>query len=109
EHLNSLSNDMPNLPLSRSWPEIRQALEHARECEDGSVNVQSAAVLEAAITELWNRIQAQPDSYVLTPDEFALFNYFLTTRYRGSTVAQRAVARFWNNYRRTTNCDGVAN
>ncbi|CAG8096482.1 unnamed protein product [Penicillium nalgiovense] len=100
---------MPNLPLSRSWSEIRQALEHARECEDGFVNVQSAAVLEAAITELWNRIQAQPDSYVLTPDEFALFNYFLTTRYRGSTVARRAVARFWNNYRRTTNCDGVAN
>ncbi|CAG8885745.1 unnamed protein product [Penicillium egyptiacum] len=99
---------MPNLPLSRSWTEIRQALEHARECEDGPVNAQSAAVLEAAITELWNRIQAQPDSYVLTPDEFALFNYFLTTRYRGSTVAQRAVARFWNNYQ-GTNCDGVAN
>ncbi|CAP92851.1 hypothetical protein E8E15_001716 [Penicillium rubens] len=100
---------MPNLPLSRSWPEIRQALEHARECEDGPVNAQSAAVLEAAITELWNRIQAQPESYVLTPDEFALFNYFLATRYRGSTVAQRAVARFWNSYQKTTNCDGVSN
>ncbi|KAJ5186007.1 hypothetical protein N7491_006122 [Penicillium cf. griseofulvum] len=99
---------MPNLPLSKSWPEIRQALDHARECEDGPMNAQSATVLEAAITELWNRIQAQPDSYVLTRDEFALFNYFLATRYRGSPVAQRAVARFWDNYKAVTNCD-VAN
>ncbi|CAI7580448.1 unnamed protein product [Penicillium viridicatum] len=91
---------MPNLPLSRSWPEIRQALAHARECEQGPVNAQSAAVLEAAITELWNRIQAQPDSYVLTHDD---------TRYSGSPVAQRAVARFWNNYQGATNCGGVAN
>ncbi|KXG51662.1 uncharacterized protein PGRI_090550 [Penicillium griseofulvum] len=98
---------MPNLPLSRNWPEIRQALDHARECE-GPMNAQSATVLEAAITELWNRIQAQPDSYVLTRDEFALFNYFLATRYRGSPVAQRAVARFWDNYKAATNCD-VAN
>jgi hypothetical protein len=100
---------MSNPPLSRSWADIRRALEHARECEDGSADAQTAAVLEAAITELWNRIQAQPDTYVLSPDEFSLFNYFLATRYRGSPVAQRAVARFWNNYQQTTNCDGVAN
>jgi hypothetical protein len=99
---------MSNPPLSRSWAEIRQALEHARECEDGPVNAQSVAVLEDAITELWDRIQAQPDTYVLSPDEFSLFNYFLTTRYRGSPVAQQAVARFWNNYQQTTNDDGVA-
>ncbi|KAJ5129214.1 uncharacterized protein N7515_005253 [Penicillium bovifimosum] len=98
---------MPNPPLSRSWAEIRLALEHARDGEDGPGNTESAAVLEAAITELWNRIQAQPDNYVLSPDEFALFNYFLASRYRGSPVAQSAVARFWNNYQATTNCDGV--
>ncbi|KAJ5353255.1 hypothetical protein N7541_004079 [Penicillium brevicompactum] len=99
---------MPNPPLSKSWPEIRQALEHARECEDGPVDASTATVLDATITELWNRIQSQPDTYVLSPDEFALFNYFLTTRYRGSPVAQRAVARFWDNYQQTSNCD-VAN
>lgn len=84
---------------------VRQALERARTCEDGSVDAPTTAVLEAAISELWNRLQAEPNSYVLNPDEFALFNYFLE-RYRGSTVAQRAVARFWNNYHVSSNADG---
>ncbi|KAJ5086304.1 hypothetical protein NUU61_007611 [Penicillium alfredii] len=75
---------------------VRQALERARNCEDGSVDSHTTAVLETAITELWTRIQAQPDSYVLSRDEFALFNYFLG-RFRGSPIAQRAVARYWNN------------
>lgn len=69
------------------------------------MDAQTTAVLEAAIAELWRRIQAEPDSYVLSPDEFALFNYFLE-RYRGSSVAQRAVARFWNNYHGSVNTDG---
>lgn len=88
--------------MSKDLAGIRQALERARNCEDGSVDPQTIAVLEAAIAELWTRIQADPDSYVLSRDEFALFNYFLE-RYRGSTVAQRAVARFWNNYHGSPN------
>lgn len=100
----------PSLPLltpsstamSKDLAGIRQALERARNCEDGTVDPQTTAVLEAAITELWTRIQADPDSYVLSRDEFALFNYFLE-RYRGSAVAQRAVARFWNNYHGSPN------
>ncbi|KAJ5808923.1 hypothetical protein N7474_010192 [Penicillium riverlandense] len=86
---------------STNQTRIRQALERARNSEDGPVDPQTAAVLESAINELWRRIQAQPDSYVLTRDEFALFNYFLD-RFRGQPVAQRAVARFWDNYQRTT-------
>lgn len=83
---------------SRDPAAVRQALDRARNCEDSPVDLSTSALLEAAIAELWNRLQAEPDSYVLDPDEFALFNYFLE-RYRGSNVAQRAVARFWNNYR----------
>lgn len=90
---------------SKDQAAIRQALERARNCEDGSVDAQTTTLLEAAIAELWHRIQAEPDSYVLSPDEFALFNYFLE-RYRGSAVAQRAVARFWNNYHGSANPDG---
>jgi hypothetical protein len=85
------------LAMSKDPTAIRQALERARNCEDGSVDAQTTALLEAAITELWTRIQRDPDTYVLTRDEFALFNYFLE-RYRGSIVAQQAVARFWNSY-----------
>jgi hypothetical protein len=90
--------------MSKDPTAIRQALERARNCEDGTVDAQTTALLEAAITELWTRIQRDPDTYVLTRDEFALFNYFLE-RYRGSTVAQRAVARFWDNYHGSPNAD----
>lgn len=90
---------------SKDQSSIRQALERARNCDDGTVDAQTTTVLEAAIAELWLRIQAEPDSYVLSSDEFALFNYFLK-RYRGSSVAQRAVARFWNNYHGSANTDG---
>ncbi|KAJ5489587.1 hypothetical protein N7539_004477 [Penicillium diatomitis] len=88
--------------MSKDLSSVRQALDHARNCEDGAVDQQTTLVLENAITDLWTRIQADPDHYVLTPDEFALFNYFME-RYRGSTVAKRAVERFWNNYRGGTN------
>ncbi|KAJ5160630.1 uncharacterized protein N7482_007634 [Penicillium canariense] len=91
--------------MSKDQAGIRRALEQARNCEDGAVDPQTTAILEAAITELWTRIQADPDNYVLSRDEFALFNYFLE-RYRGSTVAQRAVARFWNNYQGSPNTGG---
>ena len=79
---------------------VRQALEHARNCEDGHVDSQTSAILEAAIGELWRKIQTQPDTYVLDRDEFALFNFF-RDRFRGSSIAQMAVQRFWNNYQET--------
>lgn len=82
------------MPSSSSDPEtILRALECARNCESGSVDAQATAILEAAITELWDRISAAPETYVPSPDEFALFNYFLE-RYRGFAVAQGAVRRF---------------
>ena len=88
--------------MSKDLASVRQALDQARNCEDGAVDQQTTSILEHAITDLWTRIQADPENYVLSRDEFALFNYFLE-RYRGSTVAQRAVERFWNNYRGTPN------
>ncbi|BDD55013.1 hypothetical protein MAP00_000570 [Monascus purpureus] len=84
---------------------VRQALERARTSDDGHVDPQTNAILESAIRDLWRRIQRQPDSYVLSRDEFALFNYF-RERFRGSPVAQRAVERFWNSHRGdSTNMD----
>ncbi|KAJ6004083.1 hypothetical protein N7499_000147 [Penicillium canescens] len=84
---------MSNPPLSRSWVEIRQALEHARDCRD---DPPTRALLNTVMAELWARMQAQPDSYLLSSDEFALFNLY-RDEYTGP-VAQAAVARFWNNY-----------
>ena len=55
------------------------------------------AMLENELNNLWQRIQAQPDTYVMTKEEFALFNY--SRHHRGeSNVAQNAIIRFWNQY-----------
>lgn len=75
---------------------VRRALEEARTSEDGHISPQTSAILETAIGELWTKIQRHPE-YILSRDEFALFNYF-RDRFRGSSIAQRAVERFWNNY-----------
>lgn len=86
------------MPSSADDLRVRQALDRARTSEDGHIDSRTSDILEDAIAELWRRVQMQPDSYVLDRDEFALFNYF-RERFRGSTVAQRAVERFWNSYR----------
>ncbi|KAL5694015.1 hypothetical protein EMGR_003817 [Emarellia grisea] len=96
----------PATPADRF--KIRQALERARNCEPDAVDRNTSAILETAITNLWQRIQDAPDSYVLNGDEFALFNYF-RVRYRDNRTAQLAVERFWNNYRgNSANSDGVS-
>lgn len=74
-----------------------KALEIAKNCEDGSVPPSVAAVLDRAISELWQRIQAQPMTYVMNKEEFVVFNYY-RSRFASSPTAQHAVARFWNNF-----------
>ncbi|EER28191.1 hypothetical protein D8B26_006867 [Coccidioides posadasii str. Silveira] len=85
----------PNIPNREA---VRRALESARNSEDGQIDPRVSAILETAIGELWRKLQSQPDTYVLSRDEFALFNYF-RDRFRDSPIAQRAVERFWNNFR----------
>ncbi|KAL8728976.1 MAG: hypothetical protein Q9166_005071 [cf. Caloplaca sp. 2 TL-2023] len=84
-----------------------KALEIARSSEDGSVPPSVAAVLEKAIGELWQRIQAQPTTYVMNKEEFVVFNYY-RSRFANVPAAQQAVARFWNNFQgSSTEVDGV--
>lgn len=88
---------MANSTSPATRPNVLQSLERARNCEESD---EDRNILEDAVTELWERVQSQPDTYVFTPDEFALFNYFIA-RFQGS-VARGAVARFWDNYRGNT-------
>ncbi|KAL8631813.1 hypothetical protein Q9189_002512 [Teloschistes chrysophthalmus] len=74
-----------------------KALEIAKNCEDGSVPPTVTAVLEKAIGELWQRIQYQPMTYVMSKEEFVVFNYY-RSRFSNVPMAQQAVARFWNNF-----------
>ncbi|KAI9712545.1 MAG: hypothetical protein M1812_006854 [Candelaria pacifica] len=88
---------------------VPRALEIARNSEDAGVDPTVTAILERAISEIWQRLIAHPESYVLSKEEFAVFNYF-RNRFHGSEIAQRAVERFWNNFQgETLEIDGYQN
>ncbi|KAK2735967.1 hypothetical protein FQN57_001040 [Myotisia sp. PD_48] len=89
---------MANIPNSTNTETVQRALETARNSEGDEIDTTVSAILEAAINELWRKIGLQPNSYILTRQEFSLFNYF-RDRFRNSLVAQQAVERFWNNFR----------
>ncbi|KAF2490871.1 hypothetical protein BU16DRAFT_469797 [Lophium mytilinum] len=75
---------------------VQRALDIARNSE-GGVDPVISSFLEKAILDLWARLHAQPNTYILSKDEFALFNYF-RARFQSSDIAQRAVKRFWDHY-----------
>lgn len=75
---------------------VPQALEIARDSEEGARDPTVVNVLEAALTAIWSKIEAQPTTYVMTRDEFAVFNYF-QHRFVGHQVAVAARKRYWDN------------
>ncbi|THW25689.1 hypothetical protein D6D23_04108 [Aureobasidium pullulans] len=76
--------------------DIQRALDIARNTE-GDLDHSVAKYLEEQLAGVWNRLESRPDSYVLSKDEFAIFNFFIG-RYQESTVAEKAIARFWSSY-----------
>ena len=78
---------------------VAKALEVAKEHQNGNLPPAVDQVLERSITDIWRRIQAQPSTYVMKKEEFAVFTYYYRSRYEGNAVAQQAVARFWSNFK----------
>lgn len=76
---------------------VSRALDIARNREDGVSNPAVNEVLESAIAGIWQRINAQPNAYVMSKEEFAVFNYY-RNRFDGMALAQQAVGRFWNHH-----------
>lgn len=77
-------------------PVVTQALEIARESPDGAADPTISNILEGALGQLWARVQAAPDAYVMSRDEFSLFNFY-QHRFAGDQVAIAARKRFWDN------------
>jgi hypothetical protein len=75
---------------------VIQALEIARDSEEGAQDPTVVSVLESAMTAIWSKIEAQPDSYVMTRSEFAVLNYF-QRRFDGNGLASAAKKRYWDN------------
>lgn len=76
---------------------VARAVEIIRNNEDGQIPPSVSAVLERALAEIWQRIQAQPSTYTMTRDEFTIFNRY-RARFSNSRVAAQAVARFWTHF-----------
>lgn len=77
---------------------VAQALEIARESPDGASDPTVSKILEHALNNIWGKVQAQPNSYVMTRDEFAVFNFF-QHRFMGDKDAVSARRRYWDNSR----------
>lgn len=76
--------------------DVTQALNVARDDHEGPLNPEITDLLDAALEQLWRRVLAQPDSYVMTRDEYALFNYF-QSRFVDNKLAIGARQRFWDS------------
>ncbi|KAG8631353.1 hypothetical protein KVT40_000493 [Elsinoe batatas] len=83
---------------------IQLALEIARN-SDADVDPTVWRFLEDQVTDLWSRIRTHPGSYVMTKDEFALFNYFIY-RFKSSDLTEKAIARFWQHHHRHDSASG---
>lgn len=75
---------------------VAEALELARDSPEGARDPTVVSILDAAITEIWSKIQQKPTSYVMTRDEFAVFNYF-QDRFHGNEIAVSAKGRYWDS------------
>ncbi|MCJ1485979.1 hypothetical protein MMC06_006155 [Schaereria dolodes] len=84
-------------PAAPSQLTVPRALEIARNTDSNDIHPAVQSILQRAIGEIWRRIQAQPNSYIMSKDEFAVFNYY-RGNFSQSDVAQRAVGRFWNHF-----------
>jgi hypothetical protein len=76
---------------------LSQAVNIAQNSE-GGVDQRLAQHLEKKLAEVYARLQSQPSSYILPPDEFALVNYY-RSRFGDSDLIKSATKRFWDNHR----------
>ncbi len=95
---------MSDPPRPRMGPQasnqltVANALEIAKENQNGQIPPAVTQMLERNIGDIWRRIQAQPSTYVMRREEFAVFSYY-RSRFEDNAVAQQAVARFWNHFK----------
>ncbi|KAK4076876.1 hypothetical protein Purlil1_12531 [Purpureocillium lilacinum] len=78
--------------------EVAQALDIARESPDSASDPMVSQILEHALSHIWDKVKARPDSHIMTREEFAVFNYF-QHRFVGDEDAVTARKRYWNNLR----------
>ncbi|KAL7940566.1 hypothetical protein V8C42DRAFT_356154 [Trichoderma barbatum] len=63
--------------------------------QDGASDPTISRILDSALSHIWDKVQAQPDLYIVTRDEFAVFNFF-QHRFIGDRMAITARKRYWH-------------
>lgn len=71
---------------------------HVAQNSEGGVEQRLAQFLERRLADVWSKLNAQPTSYILPPDEFALLNYY-RTRFGDNEIVRNATKRFWDNHK----------
>lgn len=71
---------------------------HIAQNSEGGVDQNLSRFLERKLADVWVKIHAQPASYILPSDEFALLNYY-RARFGDNVVVQSATKRFWDNHK----------
>ncbi|KAI1085207.1 hypothetical protein F5B20DRAFT_521365 [Whalleya microplaca] len=75
--------------------DVIYALDIARDSPEGAESPVVMKLLNAALDEIWLKVMRQPN-YVMTRDEFAVFNYF-QHRFVNNKLAIAARRRYWDN------------
>jgi hypothetical protein len=77
---------------------IRQYLQMVQDSPDGNVPRRVSDALRREIDDLWRRIMVSPDTYIMTPLEFKLFNHYRAElQVRNARVVLKAVRRYWDS------------
>ncbi|KAM7198044.1 hypothetical protein V8F33_005311 [Rhypophila sp. PSN 637] len=89
-------------PASRLEPKEWRAFELARESEEARADPTNMGILDRAMDRLWSRVLAEPDTYVLSDQEYNLFHFF-EWRFRESRDREREIVdgvsrRYWNAF-----------
>lgn len=75
---------------------VQQAIVIAQTATHDNLDQQTRDVLARALDALWRRVQAQPNTYVMTTLEARVFNYHQAL-FRGDDLARRTWERYWRN------------
>lgn len=89
------AND-PSPPAISDPSEVRRVVLIARDTEYHTLNQTDRELLERTNGRIWERIQAEPETYILSPDEFAVFNFYQNV-WPHRPIAENAVKRYWDS------------
>ena len=93
-------NMVGNNGSSRQPSSVTEALEIARDSEEGARDPAVKNILETALAAIWAKIEARPTSFVMNREEFAVFNFF-QHRFEGLQLAASARKRYWDSLEST--------